>query len=107
MPTNLVTNGQPQNDAPTNLLRAVVRTWSDKSVLCVMADKEDNRIIVTVIKREGCKWQPFSESAFSQAVDLLERSVSLLKESSLERNVSSPLEEHQGQRALANYRLVL
>ena len=49
----------------------------------------------------------FAESAFSQAVDLLERSVSLLKESPLERNVSSPLEERQGQRALANYRLSL
>ena len=94
--TNLVTNGQPQNDVRANLLRATF-------FLCVVADKEDNR------DRDQARGSQmttgrFAESNFSQTVDLLERSVSLLKESPLERNVSSPLEKHQGQRALANYR---
>ena len=106
MPTNLITNGQPQNDTRVNLERAVVRTWSDQSVLRVTANKEDNP---DCDQARGSQMSAgrFAESAFSQAVDLLERSVSLLKESPLERNVSSPLEERQGQRALANYRLVL
>ena len=79
MPRNLVTNGQPQNDFRANLGRAIVR---------VMADKEDNP------DRDQARGSQmttgrFAESAYSQAVDLLERSVSLLKESPLERNAKA------------------
>ena len=60
-----------------------------------MADKEDNPDR-DLARGSQMTTGRFAESAYSQAVDLLERSVSLLKESPLERNVSSPLEERQG-----------
>ena len=71
-----------------------------------MADKGDNPPDRDQARGSQMTTGRSAESAFSQAVDLLERSVTLLKESPLERNISSSLEERQGQRALANYRLV-